>query len=190
MNEDVISLKGEIWKIIDNSTYAVSNFGRVKRISFNRLHNINKTYYKSKEYLLLHSTNKSKGYCRIGLILNGKQKAYSVHRLVASAFIDNPNNYSQVNHIDGNKENNHVNNLEWCNQSQNMQHRIKILKQESKLKGNNNPKSKLTEDQVKQLPKLLQIMTKAAISRLWKVNANTLSEITSGRSWKYLNLKF
>lgn len=62
------------------------------------------------------------GYERVNLFKNGRGKHFLVHRLVAQAFIPNPNNYSFVNHIDGNKLNNDVNNLEWCTWSQNMIH--------------------------------------------------------------------
>lgn len=64
----------------------------------------------------------SNGYKRVTLWHNGKQKKYSVHRLVAMAFLDNPNDYPQVNHIDGNKLNNRLENLEWCSQEMNIRH--------------------------------------------------------------------
>lgn len=64
----------------------------------------------------------NRGYLRINLFKNGKGKHYSVHRLVAENFIDNPKNYAIVNHIDGNKVNNDVTNLEWCDASYNMKH--------------------------------------------------------------------
>ena len=62
------------------------------------------------------------GYERVTLWYHGKQKKFSVHRLVAMAYIPNPNNYPMVNHIDGNKLNNNVSNLEWCDCSMNVQH--------------------------------------------------------------------
>lgn len=67
----------------------------------------------------------SKGYKRIYMSENGKVKSIFVHRLVASLFIPNPDNLPQVNHIDGNKLNNNVENLEWCNNSQNQLHAIR-----------------------------------------------------------------
>jgi len=63
------------------------------------------------------------GYCRIRLMDGTKQgKKFYIHRLVAEAYIPNPNNYNQVNHKDLNKHNNDVNNLEWCSEAMNMQH--------------------------------------------------------------------
>ncbi len=62
------------------------------------------------------------GYLRLGLRTNGVRKYFNTHRLVAQSFIPNPDNKPFVNHIDGDKSNNRVENLEWCNQSENMKH--------------------------------------------------------------------
>lgn len=62
------------------------------------------------------------GYLRVELWKDGKGKKYSVHRLVAMAFIPNPKDLPQVNHLDGNKANNHYSNLEWATQSENQKH--------------------------------------------------------------------
>ena len=61
-----------------------------------------------------------------GLYKNGRRKSYQIHRLVAITYIPNPNGLPQVNHKDGNSLNNHVSNLEWVTQSENMQHGIKL----------------------------------------------------------------
>ena len=70
------------------------------------------------------------GYYRIGLNKDKKQKRFFVHKLVAETFISNPNNFSIINHIDGNKLNNNVNNLEYCTQSHNIKeaYRLKLMK--------------------------------------------------------------
>lgn len=80
----------------------------------------------------------SKGYLRVDIYQGGKMKSHRVHRLVASAFFDAPDSHfdkshneverSQVNHIDGNKTNNAVSNLEWCSRSENMSHYHGIIK--------------------------------------------------------------
>ena len=62
------------------------------------------------------------GYMQVTLCVNRCRQTLSVHRLVALTFIPNPYGLPQVNHIDGNKQNNRVDNLEWCSQSENMQH--------------------------------------------------------------------
>lgn len=62
------------------------------------------------------------GYERVSLWLNGKNKKFSIHRLVAIKYLENPFNYNYINHKDGNKLNNNVDNLEWCSASENMKH--------------------------------------------------------------------
>ena len=112
----------EIWKQIEGyeGIYEVSNFGRVKRL----LITLHSRFYKEK--ILTNCFNNRTGYCFVALRKNDKDKNYSVHRLVAQAFIPNPSNLSDVNHIDGNKLNNNIDNLEWCTRSQNLKHALQI----------------------------------------------------------------
>ena len=74
---------------------------------------------------IIKSHRDKKGYLRVSLSKNNRQVTVKVHRAVAIAFIENPNNLPQVNHKDGNKENNTVSNLEWVSNYENMQHAIK-----------------------------------------------------------------
>ena len=112
----------EIWKNIKgyNGRYQISNNGNVRSLNYN---NTNKTH-------LLAKTLTADGYYRIGLNKDKKQKRFFVHKLVAETFISNPNNFSIINHIDGNKLNNNVNNLEYCTQSHNIKeaYRLKLMK--------------------------------------------------------------
>lgn len=81
----------------------------------------------------------SDGYQRIVLMKDAVKKRYMCHRLVALTFIPNPNNLPQVNHIDGVRNNNCVENLEWCTQSQNERHSVDILGKSMKGKTNSKP---------------------------------------------------
>lgn len=73
---------------------------------------------------LIHSIS-NKGYHKVNLNKEKYKREYSIHRLVAMTYIDNPYNKPQVNHIDGNKSNNNINNLEWCTASENIIHAVK-----------------------------------------------------------------
>ncbi len=76
--------------------------------------------YSIKTERLLKTTINEKGYVYIGLNKNGIKTTYKIHRLVANAFIENPNEYPQIDHIDENKNNNYVNNLRWCTHQMNI----------------------------------------------------------------------
>lgn len=90
---------------------------------------------------ILKQTKTKDGYMQLGLHKNGKEQKVLVHQLVAAAFLDNPNNYVEVNHKDENKQNNSVSNLEWCNHKYNANYgtsqarRIITLKQNKIKKG-------------------------------------------------------
>ncbi len=125
MNQRVILLIEEWRDIIGfEGCYQVSNFGNVRGID--RYVNCGKNGIRlQKGQNLVQSENK-KGYLRVRVSKSRKEKyTLSVHRLVAEAFIPNPQKLPQVNHKDGNKKNNCVQNLEWCNNSYNQIHACK-----------------------------------------------------------------
>jgi hypothetical protein len=101
----------EIWKAVAecNGEYYISSQGKFKSYKFGR------------ERILKHGYDKD-GYAVVGICRNGKSKNYFVHRLVALAFISNTENKPEVNHIDGDKLNNHSSNLEWNTSKENIKH--------------------------------------------------------------------
>jgi len=110
--------ENEIWKDIEDykGLYQVSNLGRVR--SLDRV-DANKHYRKGR--VIAYSISSSGlGYRQVSLWRDGNRENRLVHRLVASAFLDNHDNLPQVNHKDENKENNAVSNLEWCSESYNV----------------------------------------------------------------------
>jgi len=130
----------EIWKDIKNyeGLYQVSNLGNVRGLRF-----INNIVNKEKIHGISITTQNS-GYLKVMLYKDGKPKNVMVHRLVAEAFIDNPENKKQINHKDGNKHNNCVTNLEWCSKSENMRHAFKMGLATAQAKGkfgSENPKA-------------------------------------------------
>lgn len=112
----------EQWKDVAGfeGYYQISNAGKIRSLDRQEAQtNGHPMTYKGK---MMNPCKDGKGYRFMYLARNGKRKMYKIHRLVALAFIPNPYNYEQVNHIDGDKDNNSVNNLEWCTGAYNMQH--------------------------------------------------------------------
>lgn len=108
----------EVWKEIPNyeGFYEVSNYGKVRSITRKTQFGVGYRVYKGKELKLQADKD---GYKRVALHKEGKQKRFFVHRLVGLCFIDNPENKPVINHIDGDKANNYVENLEWVTRSEN-----------------------------------------------------------------------
>lgn len=125
----------ERFKYIDgfDNKYLVSTWGNVYRFETVDL-DIPIGIVKSKNFHPITPQETSKGYLRVGLFRNGKRKWYKVHRLVAQAFIENPEHKPQVNHIDGNKKNNSITNLEWVTDTENKERRNEILDKEKPYK--------------------------------------------------------
>lgn len=112
----------ENWKFIEctNNHYQVSNLGRIK---------------KDGEFISFKLSES--GYVIANIKLLFGTKNFLVHRIVAAYFYENPEEKEQVNHIDGNKQNNRADNLEWCTNKENQIHKIEVLKKD--CKGENNP---------------------------------------------------
>lgn len=143
-------LPKQIWKDIPGyeGKYQVSNTGRVRSLNYGRTGKIK----------VLKQGTKDNGYKVVVIYKNGKRKKYLVHRLVAQAFIPNPNNYPIINHKDENKTNNAVWNLEWCTYEYNVNYgnckqKIKEAKSDNVLYINTQHQTQLKE----QLHKIQQI---------------------------------
>lgn len=126
----------EVWKDIEGfeGLYQVSNLGRVK--SLEKKVRPNRGSYVHKERIMTSNCTTHR-YRRIILKHNGKKTCRYIHRLVAQAFIPNPENKPQINHKNGDRYFNHVSNLEWCNQNENMIHSYAIGLRTSPMKGVN-----------------------------------------------------
>ena len=104
----------EIWRPVVGyeGLYEVSNLGRVR--------SVDRYYYRLHKGKVLSLSKNANGYLKVVLSCNGKCKTIKVHRIVAEAFLPNPDNLPQVNHKDEDKTNNSVDNLEWCNAKYNL----------------------------------------------------------------------
>jgi hypothetical protein len=125
-------------------------------------------------------------YYQVTLSRNGKSNAYLVHRLVGIAFIPNPDNKPEINHKDGNKQNNLVDNLEWVTPVENQNHSVATgLKQHGELAAN----SKLTAKDVEEI-RLLYTPNKRgfgcrSLGKRFGVNPGTIWNIVNNKYWKW-----
>lgn len=125
----------EIWANVIGyeGSYKVSNKGVVKSLGRVVLDKNGKS--KNIKEKLLGQSKSIRGYYSVNLTIKGERRAYTVHRLMAKAFIPNPENKPQVNHKDGNKFNNNIQNLEWVTGRENIEHYYKTAKKTSRFLG-------------------------------------------------------
>lgn len=161
----------EIWLPIKGfeDSYLVSNLGNIKR--------------KDTGYILKNLTT-NRGYNLATLCVNSKAHRFSTHRLVASAFLSNPENKTQVNHKNGIKTDNRVVNLEWCTPKENIRHAFdKGLI--SRPKGLKSLQSKLTEEQLSDIRVLLDLKTRQEdIAKKYNISQSAVSQIKTGVTYK------
>lgn len=162
-----------MWKQIQyEANYEISEEGQVR----------------NKETLQIKSLRYSnKGYARVTLYPSGK--TYSVHRLVADAFIENPKNLPSVNHKDGNKKNNKLSNLEWCTPKQNTRHAIDVIKtmKVADWTGIKNPEKKLDYGLVYSIKfGLLNELSNLRLQEMLGVQEETIRRIKVNELWKHV----
>jgi hypothetical protein len=163
----------EIWKKIKSyPQYEVSNFGNVKSLG---------NEFKRKERLLKKGTLKN-GYDIVVLTIDKKQKTKYVHRLVSEYFIENPLNKTDVNHKNGIKTDNRVENLEWNTRKENINH---AFENNLKSRGQDRTQSKLTDKQVLEIRN--SNLRNSELSRLYNISKSVISGIQKGRLWKHIN---
>ena len=136
--------------------------------------------------IYLKAADRGWGYLGVCLSKKSKLKTINIHRLVACAYIENPESKPEVNHINGNKKDNNVENLEWATCKENVNHGIR-LGLCSHAKGEKSGRSKLTEKDVLQIKKLLsEGLTPNEIAKDYQVGARTIRHIRSGDTWSHV----
>ena len=169
------TLLGEVWEHIPfNHDVKISNFGRVKdKKGIRKLYRTNKG-------------GKGNGYVITGI--NSQRQL--VHRLVADCFIKNPNPdvFNQVNHIDGDKANNHYSNLEWCNNRLNVLHAVKTGLHKP-MKGDKNGASTISNEMAKAIIRisLTSSLKNREAANYFGIPYSTFRKIKDGTHWSLLD---
>ena len=163
----------EVWKPVKEfeEYYLISSLGNIRSIKTGKLRKIQIT---------------NDGYFSIIFCVNYKRYAKYIHILKAEIWIPNPLNLPEVNHIDGKKQNNNLNNLEWCTHQYNIIHayRTGLIKNFNYKHGEDVNGVKLTESQVIEIRKLKNKLSSYKIAKLYNVDGHTIRDIFNNKTWK------
>lgn len=171
----------ERWKPIKGfeGVYEISDKGKVKSVARKT-----GTVYRKEKLRKLHYTKC--GYLKVRLTHKDKDVTARVHRLVAEHFLSNPENKETVNHIDGNKSNNDVSNLEWATRAEQMQHAYD-LNLRKPLSGEDNPHAVLTNEEAEQIRKEYVKHSRKhgtpALAKKYGVKTSVIQDVISNRTY-------
>jgi hypothetical protein len=162
-----------IWKDIDGyeGLYKISNDAKV---------------WNCKRKMFQKKSLGTHGYRFVNIGKDGKRSNPLIHRLVAAAFIPNPDNKPYINHKDGHKLNNKLENLEWCTHKENICHAVAMQLKPSMKGGSNYWNCKLTTDQIYELMRVKDTMTVYELAEKFNVTHVNISAILNGKTWSHI----
>lgn len=173
-------MENEIWKDIQGyeGFYKVSSLGRIKSLRSGKILSIHKN---NREYLVVH------------LSVGSKAKHLTIHRLVAIAFIPNPNNYPQVNHISEDKNDNTISNLEWCSASYNVNYGNRNNKARKSMLNNSGHSKKIAQVGIQSGQEVARFLSMAEAKRKTGYDDSSIRKCCIGErktaygyKWKYI----
>lgn len=177
----------EIWKDIPGyeGSYQASNLGRIKSLERTCYSTKKHNHKRLKKETIRKQTVNKHGYNCVLLSVSLERKLITVHRLVILSFKENPSKKQTVNHIDGNKLNNHIENLEWATWSENSKHSFDIGLQKPR-KGIYHHNVKLTEEQVLGIRKLKGKYKEKEIALMYGITKGHVGAILRRMIWKHI----
>lgn len=160
----------EQWHDINGYDYEISTLGRVKN---------------KKTGLVLSNAIETVGYYTVGLHKNKVRRTHRIHRLIMEAFVPNPNCYKYINHINGIKTDNRLENLEWCTHKHNIDHAYRIGLCQS-VKGSRHGMAVLNEQQVLTIREALKNSPARKLAKQFNVSEGTVSMIKHRVTWSHI----
>lgn len=164
----------EIWKDVIGyeGIYVVSNLCRVKSIRFER-------------HKILAQHDNARGYLQVSLYKGVEKKKYA-HRLMAKAFIPNPDKKPYINHKNGDKKDNRIENLEWCTHAENIRHSNEMGLVD--IRGEKSHSSKLTKLNVLKIRRASKLggIVRQELAEKYNVHPDTISDVISRKTWKHI----
>jgi hypothetical protein len=190
---NILNLEGEIWKPIKDyeGYYEISNYGRCKILEIVIIRKNGRKHHKKEK--IFKNILGNRGYYRVLLRKICTAKVVTIHRVVAETFIPNafPKHRRQVNHIDGNKLNNYIGNLEWVNAAENHYHALK--KELTKVgtnfySGERNGRTKLKTEEAKEIRLNPNNLSMKELAIKFNIHISTARRINKKLIWKYLTV--
>jgi hypothetical protein len=180
----------EQWKWVKGyeGIYEVSNLGRMRSYRVPGCHGPTAGRLRA-EPRFLKPIRQSNGYCKVNFQRDGKHQGFWYHRLLAQTFIPNPNNLPQVNHINGIKADNRLENLEWVTHEGNRQHAGRLgLIRHNPNRGEKHTHSKLSNDEVLEIRRAYKAgVIQAELARRYpNISKSTINLVVRRKAWKHL----
>jgi hypothetical protein len=165
------------WIQYKNTNYFVNELGQIKTTNWKN----------TGQERIMSLCDKGQGYLGTVFVIDGKNTSVRVHRVIAEVFIPNPDNKPEVNHINGDKSDNRVENLEWVTKQENMDHYREFLNVVT-LRGSEIGNSKLTEKEVLEIRNkfIPRVYGRKQLAEEYNVSPATIKDIIMRKSWKHI----